>query len=50
MLHHICTAKIMALTKNGLISESLSLWLISPKKVPNHSIEQYPPKKIWSGG
>ena len=45
MLHHICTAKIKALTKSGLISESLSLWLKSPKKVPNHSPEHYPPKK-----
>ena len=45
MLHHICTAKIKALTKSGLISESLSLWLKSTKKVPNHSPEHYPPKK-----
>ena len=39
-------------SKGGLISESFSLWLKSPKKGPNHSPEHYPPKKkdtqeIW---
>ena len=29
--------------KGGLISESFSLWLKSPK-VPNHATEHYPPK------
>ena len=27
-------------SKGGLISESFSLWLQSPKKVPSHSAEQ----------
>ena len=33
--------------KGGLISESFSLWLKSPrKKVPNLDPELYPPKEI----
>ena len=32
-------------SKGGLISERFSLWLKSPKKVPNHSWEHYPPKQ-----
>ena len=31
-------------TKGGVISESFSIWLKSPKKVPNHDPEHYPPK------
>ena len=31
-------------SKGGLISERFSLWLNSPKKVPNHDPEHYPRK------
>ena len=33
--------KIKLKTKGGLISESFSLWLKSPKKVPNHYFEHF---------
>ena len=36
--------------KGGLISERFSLLLESPKKVPNHSPEHYPPKKEVAKG
>ena len=37
------------LYEGGLISESFSLLLKSPKEMPNHSPEHYPPiEKTWS--
>ena len=40
--HEPVTGKFMALNKDGLISESLSFWLKSPKQTQNHSPEHYP--------
>jgi hypothetical protein len=37
------------LSTGGLISESFSLWLQCPKKVPNHSPEQFSPKRSAQG-
>ena len=34
-----------AAAKGSLISESFSFWVKSPKKVPIHSLEYYPPKR-----
>ena len=31
--------------KGGLISERFLIWLQSPKKVPNHSPQHYPPRE-----
>ena len=36
-----CFWYIHAFPKGGLISESFSLWLKSPKRVPNHSSEHF---------
>ena len=36
-------------TEGSLISESFSLWLKFPKKVPNHYPEYYPSKKQCLG-
>ena len=35
-------------TKGGLISECFTLWLQSPKNVPNHYPELFPPKEDTS--
>ena len=38
-------AKIKIFCKGGLISGSFSVWLRSPKNVPFHNPEHYPPTK-----
>ena len=36
---------VFIIYKGGMISESFSVWLKYPKKVPNHYSEHYPPKE-----
>ena len=41
----ICTINDQEYYKDGLITESFSLWLKSQKKVPNHDPAHYSPKE-----